>query len=219
MRTGRPFIVIPAGSQFGRLTTSGVRGHINGVPRWECSCQCGTRSFMAAGSALIHGRAVSCGCLAKKNNGLRPSRSEMGNSMRRAYNVWASMIQRCENPNEEAFRNYGAKGISVCALWRDSFDAFFSDMGEPPIGLTLDRIDSTAGYTPENCRWATRLEQNNNRPGWCFDLEINGRAMTLKEAWREFSPSGLTYRSVHKRIVLRSWPISISLLLHAGERA
>ncbi len=92
---------------------------------------------------------------------------------------WASMIQRCTNPKDRCFADYGGRGITICPRWH-VFANFLADMGERPEGMTLDRKESSGNYSPENCRWATRKEQNNNTSRNHF-VEFNGQKKTLAQ--------------------------------------
>jgi len=89
-------------------------------------------------------------------------RERYGKTKTSAYTTWQGMIQRCHNPNHASYYKYGARGITVCSKWKQSFSEFFLDMGEPPIGKSLDRIDNNGNYEPVNCRWATPHEQSLN---------------------------------------------------------
>lgn len=112
------------------------------------------------------------------------------------YNIWRGMVSRCHDPKHVSFKYYGAKGISVCEEWRQSFHRFAADMGERPDGTSLDRIDSTASYSKSNCRWATIGQQNNNKSD-TRHLTFNGRTMNLSAWAREIGTSPAT---LHHRI-------------------
>ena len=118
------------------------------------------------------------------------------------YRSWSSMIYRCENQKHAHFDKYGGRGISVCAEWRASFECFLIDMGQRPEGMTLDRRDNDGNYSKDNCRWATRSQQNANqfhpkKPGLGMVLHHEGIALTVK-AWSE--RLGIPVATIHKRI-------------------
>lgn len=113
----------------------------------------------------------------------------------RAYVIWQQMIQRCYNPKQRSYKRYGGAGITVCDRWRYSFPNFFSDMGHPPDGMTLDRIDNSKGYEPSNCRWATPEEQANNRKTNVF-IEYENKTMTIAGWARHY---GIPYHWVKAR--------------------
>lgn len=133
----------------------------------------------------------------------------------RLYWVWADMLSRCRNPNHKHFANYGGRGITVCDRWQaeGGFDRFMADMGERPQGMTLDRRNNDLGYSPENCRWATRKEQNSNRRN-CIFVEIDGEKITLRECCRRL---GISYRPIVKRIQDRGWPVEMALEVPLGS--
>jgi hypothetical protein len=126
----------------------------------------------------------------------------MSTQRNKLYWIWAAMIKRCNNPNDKGYKNYGARGIKVCERWH-IYTNFLADMGPRPEGLMLERIDNNAGYNPENCKWATRKENNSNRRN-CIYLSHNGEKVTLKEYCRRL---GLRYRPIVKRIQDRGWSI------------
>jgi len=98
-----------------------------------------------------------------KIEAIRKANTKHGHSGEKLYAVWPSMINRCTNPKSKAWKDYGKRGIKVCAEWMASYEAFLSDMGACPEGLTLERMDNDGHYAEINCIWATRVAQANNR--------------------------------------------------------
>lgn len=193
------------GRSFGRLTVVGRAAGSKTTVKWMCVCACG-------GSTVVAGRALtrrnnatkSCGCLARETaaaiSSARVKHGATVGGRSRAYTIWQNMRARCECPTNRSFADYGGRGITVDPRWA-SFEKFIEDMGEPPRGHEIERIDNERGYGPGNCRWATRKEQTRNtrRTRW---IELNGVRRSLSE-WCEIF--GLPYYTVHSRITKLGW--------------
>jgi len=132
---------------------------------WECLCDCGAMSIKK-GKYLVNGDTRSCGCEQRAYRASGHNKySDMPEKFPREYSVWRSMKSRCYVKSSSGYRFYGARGVTVCDRWRTDFRAFITDMGPCPENLTIDRIDPSGNYAPENCRWATwEVQYHNKRP-------------------------------------------------------
>lgn len=143
--------------KFGRLTAikfSGYRRRGSQLLRtWECICECDGKKILVTAVDLCSGHVKSCGCLHHGH-----TRNEKRSP---TYSSWGAMRQRCLNPRHVAFNRYAGRGITITERW-NKFAAFLEDMGERPVGTTLERKNNDFGYFKENCKWAPRDEQNQN---------------------------------------------------------
>lgn len=199
-----PPLIDITGQRFGRLVVlqRGSNG-TNRHPRWECICDCGGHALVTP-SHLKSGKTQSCGCLQKERSSAAASVNNATHRMTRTpeYRAWRSMFTRCTNRRAPNFHLWGGRGIAVCERWA-TFETFLADMGERPTPKhSLDRIDPDGNYEPSNCRWATRLEQANNRR----DNEIviiDGVEMTIRNAIR--AAGNVISRQQAKRRILNGW--------------
>lgn len=130
---------------------------------WLCVCECGTEKVVL-GASLRTGATQSCGCLniEKISERFTTHGHTIGKKRSTEHKIWASMIQRCTNPNVDKYEDYGGRGITICDRWRE-FENFFADMGKRPSRRhSIDRICNNGNYELNNCKWSTRTEQVRN---------------------------------------------------------
>ena len=180
---GKPLDLI--GQKFGRLTVvERTENESAGQSRWLCYCDCGNCTVVR-GTKLVQGRTKSCGCLGKEvaMSNLEKGRLHTdGRTKTKLYRIWCDMRRRCGNPKDNAYSDYGGRGIIVCPEWNASFDAFrnWALSNGYAEHLTIDRIDNSNGYCPENCRWVDMQTQSRNKRNNVF-LVYDGNGMILSD--------------------------------------
>lgn len=206
---------LAVGDVFGRLTvvaiTPGSGGEHRTKPKAICVCSCGSPSRAIRVDALSSRKTQSCGCLQVE------SATKHGCWRHRLFGRWVNMIRRCGDPTNARYADYGGRGITVCERWQDPA-AFIADMAPSFLeGMELERIDNNAGYSPENCRWATHTEQARNKRNLIY-LTYLGRTQSAKEWAREM---GINYGTLLERIKVLGWDTERALTappLSAKER-
>jgi hypothetical protein len=188
------------GHRYGRLTVLREWGkNRHGQFRWLCECDCGQQSVVD-GPSLATKNTTSCGCYfleqtTKHGHARRIKGASGKRTLTKTYFCWRNMRTRCNDTSSKDYPSYGGRGIHVCGRWNDSFEAFLSDMGEQPEGLTLERVDNERGYEPGNCIWTTRAAQRRNTRA-VHHITYRGQQMCLTDAARAsgLNPSTLTSR-------------------------
>lgn len=174
------------GQTFGRWTVVAHAGRHNMQVRWLCVCNCGNQKEVM-GSELRRGNSQSCGCLcAEIVSKITSARNTThGRSNKGPYIVWQQMLSRCGNPAADDFKNYGGRGITVCARWqgRDGFANFEADMGPRPDGHSIERQRNDGNYEPGNCVWATRAVQSRNKRTNVWVI-LGGKRLCFSDACR-----------------------------------
>ena len=184
------------GQTFHYLTAIKPVGSSKSGVVWECRCKCGKTTKTTAKN-LRSGNTKSCGCLNSERVIARnKANATHGMTGTPTWLVWDNMIQRCTNPNNKSYKEYGDRGITVCQAWRDEFSTFLKDMGPRPAGASIDRIDNNKGYEPGNCRWASSQEQANNRRN-NITLTVGGITDTLANWSRK---TGIGQKTIMYRI-------------------
>ena len=186
------------GKRFGGWTAIHFAERRGARHYWLCRCKCGVVKVIRKDN-LTSGHTKSCGC--------DQGNEYHGKSGYAIYGVWRSMVSRCHNKSHVDYKNYGGRGISVCVRWRRSFENFYTDTSPRPSGMSLDRIDNNGDYTAENCRWATRKQQNRNTRRNRV-LTFNGESKCVSE-WSEIT--GIRYHTIIGRIDRCGWSIDKAL--------
>lgn len=172
------------GTVVGRLTVTEYAGG----SKWICRCSCGN-TVVVARSSLRRGATKSCGCFRKEHTTRKNTRHGLAGS--RVHHTWKNMMQRCYNPNNTGYPDYGGRGIKVCIRWH-TFENFYEDMGDKPEDMSLDRVNVDGDYEPSNCRWADKYIQARNKRN---SITIEG--IELKYLAEEL---GITYSTLFGRL-------------------
>lgn len=182
------------GKTFGRLVVTGrASNDKRGKSRWVCKCLCGKNKVVSADS-LLSGKTKSCGCY-RKETAPKNNPAKHGMSRTRLWTIWCGMKSRCYYPKNIAFKDYGGRGIKVCAEWLHDFCAFrdWAFKNGYSENLTIDRINCNGNYEPANCKWSTYEEQENNRRDTVF-ITIFGIKLPVSEWARKAGVPAATLR-------------------------
>lgn len=202
------------GQRFGRLTVikeAGRDKHRNVI--WKCRCDCGNESYVTTADLK---KTKSCGCwnidaIIQRNT--RHGASKRG-SITKLYKVWAAVKQRCTNPKNKAYKNYGGRGIKLCDEWLEyeSFEKWAFENGYAE-GLQLDRIDNNGSYSPDNCRFVSTLENSHNKRNNVW-ITIDGKTALAVDWAKEV---GVDVEVIRKRL-RKGWTPKEAVFAPLGTR-
>lgn len=182
-----------SGMRVGMLTVIEQAGRSKaGTVLWRCVCDCGNECRPWSAS-LVRGLTTSCGC--NRNIRIGEKNTKHGLSRHSATSTWYKMHSRCENPENQDYKDYGGRGIKVCDRW-SSLENFIADMGEKPKGMSIERKNNSLGYNPENCVWADDSTQARNRRNTRM-VTFNGETKAMITWCEEL---GLVYSTVRSRL-------------------
>lgn len=202
-----PRFIDLTGRVFGQLTVLAYASAVGSRRRhaWLCLCKCGKQTRVS-GDNLRRGHSQTCGhsrFTARKTHGY----GGHGKNLRTEYKIYHGILQRCYNPNNPAYKNYGGRGIKVCERWRNSVEAFIDDMGpRPSKAHSVERKDNNGNYEPDNCVWATQREQMQNTRV-TPRLTFQNKTLTMAEWAAQFNMETHTLGTRLKR----GWPVGRAL--------
>jgi hypothetical protein len=192
-KTVSEWSAILIGKKFGLLTVVKNVGLVNHTQRWECLCDCGKIVNRRTEAFKLRPDALSCGCTRAEIS--RKGSTKHGMHKTSEYSAYYALKSRCYSKSNPEYKNYGARGITVCDRWLESFENFLKDMGRKPFkSYSIDRVDSSKGYSKENCRWASPTTQSNNTRRNRF-LVVDGITATMAEHARRLGVSRTLVKS------------------------
>lgn len=209
-----------SGRKFSRLTVLKCIGRQDALRRYWylCKCDCGAKTAVDY-SSITRGLTKSCGCLGRENASARMANKEIrktfkykrnGPSLNPIYATWCGMINRCLSTKNKCYKNYGGRGIKVCKRWM-KFKNFLADMGlKPSPSHSIERINNNGNYTPKNCRWASRVQQANNKRNSQI-IKFKGMSLTIAQ-WSD--KLGIKYATILWR--MHNW-FSIKNILNPRD--
>lgn len=208
---GKQSILLKSGEKFNKLTvieldhiTSKLRknGQTSNIEYYKCQCECGN-IVLVQKACLKNNHVQSCGCLNLANH------TKHNGKGTRLYRIWVGIKTRCNNPNSDAYMNYGGRGIKICDEWMQDFTKFrnWANLAGYKNDLSIDRIDNNGNYEPTNCRWVKTKEQNNNRRTNHY-ITYNNKTYTIAE-WAQLR--NIRPDTLRNRIVKHNWSIEKAL--------